>query len=88
MQNLMKTFLCLRQTLKIYTLILEDAINSIKELVIEFSEVFPNAEFIVELLNIILKNSLMTFNGEYFQTNFWSNNGNKCCAHFSEYLFG
>ena len=33
----------------------------------EFKDVIPNAEFVIELLNIILKNSLMTFNGEYFQ---------------------
>ena len=33
----------------------------------EFDDVIPNAEFIIELLNVILKNSLMTFNGEYFQ---------------------
>ena len=45
----------------------EDAINSIKELVLEFNDVIPNAEFVIELLNVILKNSLMTFNGEYFQ---------------------
>ena len=43
------------------------AINSIKELVMEFKDVIPNADFVVELLNVILKNSLMTFNGEYFQ---------------------
>ena len=45
----------------------DDAINSIKELVMEFKDVIPNADFVVKLLNIILKNSLMTFNGEYFQ---------------------
>ena len=45
----------------------DDAINSIKELVMEFKNVIPNADFVVELLNVILKNSLMTFNGEYFQ---------------------
>ena len=43
----------------------EDAINSLKELVMEFDNVIENAEFVIELLNIILKNSLMTFNGEY-----------------------
>ena len=45
---------------------MEDAINSIRELVMDFNDVIPNAEFIVALLNVILKNSLMTFNGEYF----------------------
>ena len=33
----------------------------------EFSDVIQNADFVIELLNVILKNSLMTFNGEYFQ---------------------
>ena len=33
----------------------------------EFDDVNPNAKFIIELLNFIIKNSLMTFNGEYFQ---------------------
>ena len=33
----------------------------------EFRVVIPNADFVVELLNVILKNSLMTFSGEYFQ---------------------
>ena len=36
---------------------IEDAINAIKQLVMEFDDVIPNAEFIVELLNVILKNS-------------------------------
>jgi hypothetical protein len=45
----------------------QGAINSIKELVLEYSDVIPNAEFVIELLNVILKNSLMSFNGEYFQ---------------------
>ena len=46
---------------------MEDAIKCIKELVEEYQEVIPNANFIVELLEIILKNSLMSFDGEYFQ---------------------
>ena len=33
----------------------------------EFNNVIPKAEFIIEVLNVILKNSLMIFNGEYFQ---------------------
>ena len=45
----------------------EDAINSIKQLVWEYQNVIPNAEFIIELLELILKNSLMSFDGEYFQ---------------------
>ena len=44
-----------------------DAINCIKELVMEFADVIQNADFVIELLNVILKNSLMTFNGEFFQ---------------------
>jgi hypothetical protein len=52
----------------LYTNILtDDAINSIKELVMEFSDVIQNADFVIGLLNVILKNSLMTFHGEYFQ---------------------
>ena len=45
----------------------EDAIKCIIELVNEYQEVIPNANFIIELLEIILKHSLMTFDGEYFQ---------------------
>ena len=33
----------------------KDAINSIKELVLEFDNVIPNAKFVVELLNVVLK---------------------------------
>ena len=46
---------------------MEDAIKCIIELVNEYQDVIPNANFIIELLEIILKNSLMTFDGEYFQ---------------------
>ena len=46
---------------------MEDAINSIKEFIMEFNYVIPNVEFVIELLNAIRKNSLLTFNGEYFQ---------------------
>ena len=35
----------------------DDATNSLKELVMEFSDVIPNADFFVELLNVILKSS-------------------------------
>ena len=45
----------------------EDAINSIIELVMEFSNVIPNTEFVLKLLNVIPKNSVMTFNKKYFQ---------------------
>ena len=33
----------------------------------EFDNVIQNVDFIIELLNVIHKNCLMTFNGEYFQ---------------------
>ena len=52
------------------TIPVEDGINSIKELVMEYNDVIPYAEFIIKLLNVILNNSLMTFNGEYFQKMF------------------
>ena len=44
----------------------EDAIKCIIELVNENQDVIPNANFIIKLLEIILKNSLMSFYGEYF----------------------
>ena len=37
---------------------MEDAIKCIKELVEEYKNVIPNANFIVELLEIVLHNSL------------------------------
>ena len=46
---------------------MEDIINSIKQLVWEYPDVILNTEFVVEFLEVILKNSLMTFVGEYFQ---------------------
>ena len=33
----------------------------------EYQDIFPDAEFVVELLEVILNNSLMAFDGEYFQ---------------------
>ena len=45
----------------------DDAINSMKEGVTECNNVIPNAEFGIELLHVILKNSLMIFTGDYFQ---------------------
>ena len=57
----------------------EDAIYLIKEVVLEFDDVVPNEKNVVQLINIILKN---TFNGEYFQQIFGvSNNGNTCGAY-------
>ena len=51
----------------IQTFQLINAIKCIIELVDEYQDVIPNTNFIIELLEIILKNSLMTFDGEYFQ---------------------
>ena len=63
-----KCFLFTIDFKSLYTNIpVEDAINAIKILVWKFQDVIPNAEFVVELLEVILKNSLMTFDGEYFQ---------------------
>ena len=45
----------------------EDAIKCIIELVEGYENVIPNTNFIIELLEIVLRNSLMTFDGEYFQ---------------------
>ena len=44
-----------------------DAIEIMKKLVFQFQNVIPNAHFVIELLCIVLKNSLMTFDKEYFQ---------------------
>ena len=44
-----------------------DAIEIMKRLVFQFQNVISNAHFIMELLDIVLKNSLMTFDREYFQ---------------------
>jgi len=44
-----------------------DAIEMIKKLVFQYQNVIPNAHFIIELLDIVLKNSLMTFDKEYLQ---------------------
>ena len=38
-----------------------------KELVFEYKDIITNADFIIDLLEIVLKNSLMEFDGEYFQ---------------------
>ena len=46
---------------------MKDAINSIKQLVWEYQDVILNAEFVIDLLEVVLKNSLMSFDGEYFQ---------------------
>ena len=38
-----------------------------KELVLEYRNVISNADFIIDLLEIVLENSVMEFHGEYFQ---------------------
>ena len=38
-----------------------------KLLVFEYKDVISNADFIIDLLEIVLENSLMEFQGEYFQ---------------------
>jgi len=43
------------------------AIELMKELVFEYRDVISNADFIIDLLEIVLENSLMEFHGEYFQ---------------------
>ena len=43
------------------------AIKLMKELVFEYREMISNADFILDLLEIVLENSLMEFQGEYFQ---------------------
>ena len=44
-----------------------DAIEMMKRLVFQFQNVISNTHFVIELLDIVLKNSLMTFDREYFQ---------------------
>ena len=44
-----------------------DAIEMMKKLVFQFQNVVQNAHFVIELLEIVLKNSLMKFDKEYFQ---------------------
>ena len=46
---------------------MNDAIEMMKRLVFQFQNVISNAQFVVELLEIVLKNSLMTLDNEYFQ---------------------
>ena len=41
-----------------------------KVLVFEYKDVIANADFTMDLLEIVLENNLMVFHGEYFQQNF------------------
>ena len=45
----------------------QHAINLMKELVFEYKDVISNADYIIDLLEIVLENSLMECQGEYFQ---------------------
>ena len=45
----------------------EHAIEMMKGLVLEYKDIITNADFIIDLLEVVLKNSLMEFDGEYFQ---------------------
>ena len=45
----------------------QHAIELMKELVFEYKTEISNADFIIDLLEIVLENSLMEFHGEYFQ---------------------
>ena len=65
---MIKPFLFTIDFKSLYTNIpVEDAINFIKQLVWEYQNVIRNTEFLVEILDVNLKNSLMMFDGEYFQ---------------------
>ena len=44
----------------------QHAINLMKELVFEYKDVISNADFIIDLLEIVLENSLMEFQGSIF----------------------
>ena len=45
----------------------DDAIEMMKKLVFQFQNVIQNAHFVIEPLEIVLKNSLLIFDKEYFQ---------------------
>ena len=63
-----KCFLFTVDFKSLYTNIpVEHAIELMKELVFEYKEVISNADFIIDLLELVLKNSLMEFHSEYFQ---------------------
>ena len=45
----------------------QHAIELMKELVNEYRNVISNADFVIDLLELVLDNSLLEFHGEYFQ---------------------
>ena len=48
---------------------MEVAGHSITQVVWEYQDIIPNAEFVAELLEVILKKSPMTFDGVIIGTN-------------------
>ena len=57
--------------LSLYTNIpVTHAVELMKEIVFEYKFVISNAKFIIDLLELVLENSLMEFHGEYFQQSF------------------
>ena len=64
---------------------IEIFLTIVKELFVQFQNVRPNARLIMDLLDLVRKNSVMQFNGEYFQQNLVSLR-DKLCTDFSEYL--
>ena len=65
---------------------MEDAIAIIQKLVFDFQTVIPNAHLIIDLLGLILQNSLMSFDKEYFQQIFGIIMGTNVAP--SQYLCG
>ena len=64
-----------------------DAIEMMKKLVFQFQNVIQNAHFVIDLLELVLKNSLMTFDKEYFQQIFGIIMGNNFSPNSSSSLF-
>ena len=61
----------------------QHAIELMKELVFEYKNEISNADFILDLLEIVLENSLN--NGipwRIFPTNIWHYNGNERCPNY------
>ena len=60
-------FLCTVDFKSLYTNIpVEYTIELMKELVFENKDVISNTDFIIDLLEVVLKNSLMEFHNKYF----------------------
>ena len=62
------------------------AIEFMKEIVFEYKDVISNAEFIIDLLELVLENSLMEFRGEYFQQFFGRIMGDKRRTYFGQFV--